>query len=76
MRREGSIDIWVMLTYLAIMFIGWTMVYATSFEETGAFFNLKTLYSKQLLFVGLALIAGTVILYVDTKLWQLISYVL
>ena len=69
---------WVTLAvYLALVFIGWLMIYSSSAEvsEGGAFFTLNGLVGKHLIWVIISLFVFLCMLFIDWKFWDTFSYV-
>ena len=63
--------------YLALVIIGWLAIYAAEYQEGHAFiFNLKKDFGKQLMWIGVGLIVGLMILLIDVKLITALPYFL
>ena len=73
----GKIDIWLLIIYLALVTIGLLSVYAAAFNEMQPhIYDLSQNYGKQLLFIGISLLFGFVILLIDAKVFNALAYVL
>ncbi|MEN9523451.1 MAG: hypothetical protein RL065_1828 [Bacteroidota bacterium] len=63
--------------YLALVIIGWLAIYAAEYQEGHAFiFNLKKDFGKQLMWIGVGLMVGLMILLIDVKLITALPYFL
>ncbi|MCB9234578.1 MAG: rod shape-determining protein RodA [Bacteroidia bacterium] len=74
MRREVTIDWVTILLYLFLTVAGWINVYSTSGGTDVSPFDLDTYHGKQLLFIGVSFVLGIIILALDTKFTEFISY--
>ena len=79
MRRNryvlGTIDWLSLLLYLALVIIGWLSIYAAMYDEHyQSIFDLSQRYGKQLLWIGLALIIGFIVLLTDDKFFLVFSW--
>jgi len=71
----GKIDWTIILIYLAIVFMGWISIYSAVYnEEHSSIFDLSQRYGKQLLWIGLALVMGFIILLIDAKFFNAFAY--
>jgi rod shape determining protein RodA len=60
--------------YLIFVFWGWVAIYSASVKNTDAsIFNLNFNFGKQLIWIVLALAAGVVVLYTDTKFIEFVA---
>lgn len=72
----GKIDIWLLIIYLALVTVGLLSIYAAAFNESHPhLWDFSQNYGKQLLFMGVSLVAGFVILLIDAKLFNALAYV-
>lgn len=72
----GKIDIWLVIIYLALVTIGLLSIYAAAFNETHPqIYDLSQNYGKQLLFIGISLAVGFIILLIDAKFFNAFAYV-
>jgi rod shape determining protein RodA len=63
--------------YLALIVIGWLAIYAAEYQEGHAYiFNMKKDFGKQLMWIGLGLMVGMMILLIDVKLITTLPYFL
>ena len=80
MRRTpeifGKIDGITILLYLVLVFFGWINIYASMHNDdiTNSIFDLNTKYGKQLLFIGISLFVGFVILIIDWSFFDSLSF--
>ena len=74
----GKIDSVLLSLYLALVGIGWMMIYAVGYKQgyTDDFneFMLKTVVGKQTMFVVIALLLILVIFSIDAKFWRVFAY--
>ncbi|MFM2225048.1 MAG: hypothetical protein RJA07_1250 [Bacteroidota bacterium] len=63
--------------YIALILIGWLAIYAAEYQEGHAFiFNIKKDFGKQLMWIGIGLVIGIMILLIDIKLITALPYFL
>lgn len=80
MRRTaeifGKIDSISILLYLLLVFFGWINIYASMHNDdiTNSIFDLNTKYGKQLLFIGISLFVGFVILIIDWSFFDSLAF--
>ena len=73
----GKIDWWLLLMYLALVFIGVSAIYAAAFNENNpSLFDMSQHYGKQLLFAGVSIFLGLVIMLIDAKFFNAFAYVI
>jgi rod shape determining protein RodA len=67
---------WIMVgIYLFMVLFGWLNIYAAVFnQEHASIFDMSQRYGKQLLWIGMALVIGVVILLIDPKFFSQFSY--
>ena len=72
-----SIDWWVILIYIALLTFGWLSVCGASysFGET-EIFSLSARSGMQIVWIATSLVLGTVLLFLDERLYETFSYVL
>ena len=74
----GKIDSVLLSLYLALVGIGWMMIYAVGYKQgyTDDFneFMLKTVVGKQTMFIVIALLLILVIFSIDAKFWRVFAY--
>jgi len=82
MRRTieifGKIDGITILLYLFLVFFGWINLYSSVYNEVyevASVFDLSTMYGKQLLFIGVSLFIAFVILIIDWRFFDTLSFV-
>ena len=73
----GSVDKVALLLYLSLVAVGMLAVFSASWVEGDEnIFSFSHNYIKQIVFFGLSLVAGVVILLLDRSLWHKIAYFL
>ncbi len=73
-RNKTSFDWVLILIYLALVFIGWLSIYATSQNpEVTEFFNLDNLYFKQLIWISFGFVLIVFILSLEVKFLERFS---
>ncbi len=67
---------WIMVgIYLFMVLFGWLNIYAAVFnQEHASIFDMSQRYGKQLLWIGMALVIGVVVLLIDPKFFSQFSY--
>lgn len=81
MRRNRSIwqDVdWLsILLYLMLVASGWATIYAADYDGINtALWDMSKSHGKQLLFIGISLIAGFFILLIDSKFFTTFAYII
>ena len=72
----GKIDIWLVIIYLALTTIGLLSIYAAAVNEAHPhIYDFSQNYGKQLLFIGVSLLVGFIILLIDAKFFNAFAYV-
>jgi len=72
-----NIDKPVLLIYLALAFIGWISIYSAVFDEDHqSIFDLSMRYGKQLLWIGLGLVLGFMVLLTDPKFFNAFAFLI
>jgi len=70
-----SIDMPIILLYIALVLIGWLNIYAAVFDESHAsILDLEKNYGKQLLWIATALFIGLMVLLIDSKFFSVFSF--
>ncbi|HMW75856.1 MAG TPA: FtsW/RodA/SpoVE family cell cycle protein, partial [Saprospiraceae bacterium] len=75
-NETGRVD-WVLLSlYLALVAIGWTMIYAVSHDKntSGSILSLDYNGGRQIIWIGISLFVLFFILVFDSKIWRTFSY--
>ena len=71
------IDWTIVSLYLLLVLIGWLNIYAAIYnEEHQSIFDLSQRYGKQLLWIGMAVVLGIVILLIDFRFYSSFGYVI
>lgn len=74
---KPKFDVYIILIYAALVFIGWMSIYsAASVEQYGSFLDMDELYGKQILWIGLAFFIVIFILAMDVKFFERFGSVL
>ena len=77
LRRLGgtkNLDWPVLSIYLAMVFLGWLMVYAVTEPEVSKYGFLQSTAGKQAIWVGISFFTLVVIYSIDWKFWQTFAY--
>ena len=70
----GKIDWVTVLIYLALVLIGWFSIFSAKYNELHpSIFDFSMEYGKQLIWIGIALLMGFVILLIDAKFFNAFS---
>lgn len=65
----------LLLLYLILLVVGLISIYAAAFNENHTdIYDLTQNYGKQLLFIGISLFTGFVILLIDAKFFNTFAY--
>jgi rod shape determining protein RodA len=74
----GKVDAALLSLYLALVAIGWLMIYAVGYKQgyTDDFndFITKTVVGKQTIFIGISGILILIIFSIDAKFWRVFAY--
>lgn len=71
----AGVDFGTVLLYLLIVLAGWVSITAASYEEGVAdLFSFSHFYMKQLMWMGLAWVAGLVVLLLDGRFFHMFAY--
>lgn len=81
MRNTNStfsfIDWPLVFLYLALTIIGWISIYSAVYnDDHKSIFDLSQQYGKQLLWIGLAIIIGIIVLLTDTKFFNAFAFII
>ncbi len=77
MSLFGSVDKWAILLYLSLVAVGLVAVFSASWVEgTDNALSFSHNYIKQIVFLGVSLVVGVVIMLLDRSLWHKIAYYL
>ena len=72
----GKIDIWLVIIYLALTTIGLLSIYAAASTEAHPhIYDFSQNYGKQLMFMGISILVGFMILLIDAKFFNVFAYV-
>ena len=70
----GRIDLITLLLYFALVAVGLSAVFSVEYHEGMAIFDLSTNHTKQMLFFGISLFVGLVILFTDSKFFSSFAF--
>ncbi len=73
-RSVNSIDWIAFSTFLAIVVIGWLMLYAASYEGEGLWFDLQSDVGRQTVWIGLSFVVFLAIMVTDWRIWSSVSF--
>lgn len=74
-RLLANIDRPLVILYLVLVLLGWLNIYSAVFDEShSSIFDLSQRYGKQLLWIGLSLFIGVLILLVDAKFFVVFAF--
>ena len=70
----GKVDWVTILIYFALVLIGWFSIFSARYNEAHpSIFDLSQVYGKQLIWIGVALLMGFIILLIDAKFFNAFS---
>ena len=70
----GKIDWTIVLIYLALVMIGWFSIFSARYNEAHpSIFNMSQVYGKQLVWIGISLLIGFIVLLIDAKFFNAFS---
>ena len=70
----GKIDWVTVLIYLALVMIGWFSIFSARYNEAHpSIFDMSQVYGKQLVWIGVSLLIGFVVLLIDAKFFNAFS---
>lgn len=70
----GKIDWLTVILYLALVLIGWLSIFSAKYNEAHpSIFDFSMEYGKQLIWIGVALLIGFVVLLIDAKFFNAFS---
>ena len=73
-RIIGKIDWPIVLIYLALVLIGWFSIFSAKYNEAHpSIFDFSMEYGKQIIWIGIALFFGFIILLIDAKFFNAFS---
>ena len=71
----GKVDWVTIFIYLALVMIGWFSIFSARYNEAHpSIFDLSQVYGKQLIWIGVALFMGFVILLIDAKFFNAFAF--
>lgn len=73
-RSAASID-WILFSvFFSIVIIGWLMLYASSYQGPGFWFDLNSAIGRQTVWLGISVVAFIAILNIDWRIWNSLSF--
>lgn len=74
-RNRFDFDLPALLLYLGLVILGWMTIYAVSgVQEDVGLLDLRYTHGKQIMWIGISLVAALVILMLDQRFMEAISY--
>ena len=71
----GKVDWVTILIYFALVLIGWFSIFSARYNEAHpSIFDLSQVYGKQLIWIGVALFMGFIILLIDAKFFNAFAF--
>lgn len=74
MVRDLKIDWLTILLWFLVVLLGWLNLYSTSATEDPSILNFSTYHGKEAFFILVSLALGILVLFLDTKFLEFISY--
>ena len=71
---RSQYDFATIILYFVLAAIGILTIYSSTYSESSSWFNLKQEHSKQLLFFGISIFIGVIILFTQTSLFYYLAY--
>ncbi len=75
-KRKSAVSIdWIFLSvFLSIVLIGWLMLYASSYQGPGFWFDFNSSIGRQTIWLGVASLTFLAVLAIDWRIWNSLSY--
>ena len=74
-RRSGNKTDWILLSvYFSIMLIGWLMLYASSYQGPGFWFDINSTIGKHTIGCAVSIVAFVLVMVIDWRIWNYIAY--
>ena len=79
-RRRGAdsntadVDWMTISIYLGLVLTGWLMIFAVGYRGESSLFDLGTRHGSQLVWIGVSIMVGFVIMLIDGKLFRTFGY--
>ncbi|MDP5171337.1 MAG: rod shape-determining protein RodA [Bacteroidia bacterium] len=75
-RKNYEIDFLSILLYLALVLLGWVSIYAVSSDGGDvSMWDFGTEHGRQMIWIGISLLLGLVILGLDSRIFEPLAYV-
>lgn len=76
LSEKRNVDWILILLYFALVAMGWVTIYSTTIPFDGAhILDISQIYGRQLLFIGLTIPLILALLFVDSKIFERLSFV-
>jgi len=72
--RKKSSDVVIVLVYIALVFFGVIAIYASVYSPDLTFFNTDSKHFRQIIWFGIALFAGLIIMVLDGNFFSALAY--
>ena len=73
----GNVDWMTILLFIVLVFFGWINIYASQYnDDQSLIFDFSQRHGKQLLFIGASFFVAFIILILDWKFFEALSYFL
>lgn len=67
---------WITVSiYLGLVLIGWLMIYAVGSGDNPNIFDMDARHGVQLVFIGLSLFVGTIMLIIESRFYKTFAYI-
>ena len=70
----GRIDMLTLLLYFALVLVGLTAVFSVEYHEGMALIDFSTNHTKQMMFFGISLFVGLIVLFTDSKFFSSFAF--
>lgn len=74
-RRSAVTFDWILISvFISILLIGWLMLYVSSYDEAGPWFDLSSAVGRQTIWMGISALVFIAVLNLDWRIWNSLSY--
>jgi len=75
-RRKSVVTIdWILFSvFVSIVLIGWLMLYASSYEGEGWWFDLNSSIGRQTIWMGVSALVFIAVINIDWRIWNSLAY--
>ncbi|RMG71636.1 MAG: rod shape-determining protein RodA [Bacteroidetes bacterium] len=74
-RKRLDFDALTILLYFGLVLLGWMTIYAVTSVNGDVWYDFSTIHGKQLIWIGLGTLIGGIILSLDHRFLEALSYV-